>query len=220
MTYSLNQGLSWCDCAGRAVFLDLPRDRYFRLASRDEDAFRQWAARSRNIESASLDRLVAQGVIVPGEEGPPSVPVCARPMTRDLGADGDGRARGWDVVRATLAQKRAEWAVRHQPLAEIVRQSVALPVRDGDPSGDPLATARMVASAFATASLLVRKTDQCLPRALAGRVLCARAGLASTLVFGVRLEPFAAHCWVQWDEYVLIGDFEEARMFTPILMVP
>jgi hypothetical protein len=35
----------------------------------------------------------------------------------------------------------------------------------------------------------------------------------------VRTNPFAAHAWVQIDEEVLVGDFEQVRLFTPILAV-
>jgi hypothetical protein len=37
-----------------------------------------------------------------------------------------------------------------------------------------------------------------------------------SLVFGVRMNPFRAHCWVQLGGQVLIGDFEQVRLFTPI----
>jgi len=45
-----------------------------------------------------------------------------------------------------------------------------------------------------------------------------RRGLAATLVFGVRLTPFAAHCWLQTAETILTGTAAEARNFTPILV--
>jgi hypothetical protein len=66
----------------------------------------------------------------------------------------------------------------------------------------------------------MRKAKQCLPRALGANALCRAAGALPTLVFGVRLAPFAAHCWLQWHEAVIVGDLEQARMFTPILAVP
>jgi hypothetical protein len=34
---------------------------------------------------------------------------------------------------------------------------------------------------------------------------------------GVRIEPWAAHSWVQAGEYVLDGTPEQVRFFTPIL---
>jgi hypothetical protein len=31
--------------------------------------------------------------------------------------------------------------------------------------------------------------------------------------------PFAAHCWVQLGDAVLIGGYEQARLYTPILVI-
>ena len=36
-------------------------------------------------------------------------------------------------------------------------------------------------------------------------------------VFGVRCEPFGAHCWVQDDEYVLNDSVEVVQQYTPIM---
>jgi transglutaminase-like putative cysteine protease len=77
-----------------------------------------------------------------------------------------------------------------------------------------------IAAVFATTPLSFRKTGQCLPRALAANALCRRSGVTTTLVFGVRLAPFAAHCWLQRGSAVIVGDLEQARMFIPILAVP
>jgi hypothetical protein len=38
-------------------------------------------------------------------------------------------------------------------------------------------------------------------------------------VFGVRLEPWAAHCWVQHGHFTLNEDPEEAANYTPIMVI-
>ena len=35
----------------------------------------------------------------------------------------------------------------------------------------------------------------------------------------VRLEPFAAHCWVQYQHYALNEEVEEAANYTPIMAI-
>ncbi len=40
-----------------------------------------------------------------------------------------------------------------------------------------------------------------------------------TWVFGVRTEPFNAHCWVQDESYVLNDSLETVRTYTPIMAV-
>lgn len=50
------------------------------------------------------------------------------------------------------------------------------------------------------------------------RFLCLQ-GTSPTLVFGIRLPPFIAHCWVQHDGCVLTDDCENVLNFQPILTV-
>ena len=95
--------------------------------------------------------------------------------------------------------------------------TVVRPVRDPVFDKD---RARAVADAFRAAATVLRAEDQCLPRAIAARWMCDRYKLDAALVFGVRLDPFAAHSWVQVGDAVIVGDLEQVRLFTPILVVP
>lgn len=57
---------------------------------------------------------------------------------------------------------------------------------------------------------------ECLVRsALLMRFLNQR-GLEADWVFGVRLWPFMAHCWVQLDDLCLNDDVERLTAYTPI----
>lgn len=58
---------------------------------------------------------------------------------------------------------------------------------------------------------------QCLQRSAALVSYLRRLGLGAEWVFGVRLWPFAAHCWVQCDDACLNDDVERLQAFTPIL---
>lgn len=215
MNYSLNNGLSWCVCAGRTVFLDLLCDRYFCLAPDEDEVFQRWVA---GDAPAAAERLCGKGVLVRSETRSGDEPVKAPPMFRDL-ADRAFRPTFGQVLHAAFVQKRAEHAVRRRPLHMLIRQFPAISLADAPRPDAALAHASAVSATLAAAALLIRKSDRCLPRALAARLLCARRGLATSLVFGVRTEPFAAHCWVQWQDAVIVGDLEEARMFTPVLVV-
>jgi len=220
MHHSLSEDLSWCVCAGRAVFLDMPRNCYFCLADADDAAFRRWAA-GEPVEPvpAALQRLVERGVLVRSEKTAGTLPAYVEPATRDLAVEGAGGARMSAALRAALDQMRIQWMLRRHPIAAIVRRHHG-PVAGWSGPGEALAEARRIAGVLATTALLLGKADRCLPRALVARALCARRGLASMLVFGVRMEPFAAHCWVQWGDAVIVGDLEQSRMFTPILALP
>src|SRR3546814_5791235 len=60
------------------------------------------------------------------------------------------------------------------------------------------------------------EADQCLARSIAFRRLAFRLGFAPTLVLGVKLDPFAAHCWVQSEDCVANDSLERVRCFPPI----
>lgn len=59
---------------------------------------------------------------------------------------------------------------------------------------------------------------ECLVRSAMLVSFLRRKGLRADWVFGVRLWPFAAHCWVQEGDVCLNDDFERLGAFTPILV--
>jgi hypothetical protein len=137
-----------------------------------------------------------------------------------LAVESGGKLRVWDIARAVAAQRRAQAEIRHGRLADLVRTAARDRALSAPEGSNADAAARRVAAAFESAALILRKADQCLPRALAARTLGQRLGIRATVVFGVRLDPFAAHCWAQWHDAVIVGDLEEVRLFMPILVVP
>ncbi|MBG7614681.1 lasso peptide biosynthesis B2 protein [Brevundimonas sp. BAL450] len=58
---------------------------------------------------------------------------------------------------------------------------------------------------------------ECLQRSALLVAWLQRHGLRAEWVFGVRLWPFSAHCWVQCEDVCLNDDFERLQAFTPIL---
>ena len=59
----------------------------------------------------------------------------------------------------------------------------------------------------------------CLFDSLALIEFLARYGIFPQWVFGVKMEPFGAHCWVQDGSTVLNDTAEFVRKFTPIMVV-
>lgn len=220
MYYRLRDGLSWCLCGEQVVFLDLARDRYFRLSREDDRHFQNWSGKGcPNTESA--DRLVKARVLVLSESATPPAAMTQVPAPSiDLADEAGPGARWIDVAQALVAQRRAHKLVRRGRLPEALAAIAADPSAATAPNPVADATVRKVAATFASTILGFHKVDQCLPRALAAQAMCRAANVLPTIVFGVRLEPFAAHCWLQWGPAVVVGDLEQARMFTPILAVP
>jgi hypothetical protein len=59
--------------------------------------------------------------------------------------------------------------------------------------------------------------DRCLVRAVALANDALSAGYGVTLVFGVQLRPFGAHCWVEHCGEVLDDSIDHVRRFAPVL---
>jgi hypothetical protein len=98
-----------------------------------------------------------------------------------------------------------------------MRQVALGKLNSGSGADDADVRLHRIAAAFAAAGLVIPAADRCLVRAIALHSLCRRMGIRPRLVFGVRLDPFRAHCWVELDGLVLTQDFEQARLFTAIL---
>jgi hypothetical protein len=157
-------------------------------------------------ESGSGDARHGAGSMLPEADG-------------DLFDDALPRAKPWDLLKVVALQAGAVLQLRRQPLSVIARQVA----RKGEaaarcPAG-PAERLPAIASAFATSSLVLREADRCLPRALAAHAACCREGIPSKLVLGVQLDPFRAHAWVQLGTKVLVGDYEQVRLFTPIAVL-
>lgn len=73
------------------------------------------------------------------------------------------------------------------------------------------------AAAFGRLRLFVSPNGRCLPLSLALATQCASVDVR--LVFGVKLNPFAAHAWVQHGDAVLNDDVHVVRQFTPVLAI-
>jgi hypothetical protein len=216
----VRDGISWCLCSGRVVLLDLAADRYFRMAKDLEPALIAFASGERGpMGEPEQLRLELMGLLEEGTAAvlPPAGTGLAAPA-RDLldeSVDGTGLAA---AAGALLAQWRTKRALRRHGVAGLIRR---IKLREPAlPSPDPVGRAAAIADAFDRSALIWRKTDRCLPRALALWSRCRADGIAATLVLGVRLDPFSAHSWVQLGEAVLVGDFEQARLHVPILVLP
>lgn len=58
----------------------------------------------------------------------------------------------------------------------------------------------------------------CLYRAFVLLSMLRRSGQDAAWVFGVRIWPFSAHCWLQFDDAVLDDDPERIGLYTPIMV--
>lgn len=195
---------------GKPVFLDLERDRYFGLPPA-----LQAAVTDGDLGRAEAD-LLRLGLLSEGPDSRPFAPACAhvpRPSLLDLRL---GRPRLRIVLRATRSLIRIRRRLRMGLIADEV-QAVAS-------AWHAVRTTRAVqagpiAAGFLAARRLVPIPPNCLADSLALAGFLACRGASAELVFGVKLQPFRAHAWVQTREMLLNDGFDGVGEYTPVLVV-
>lgn len=213
MGYRLRDGVRFCICSERAVFLDLPADRYFCLPESIDQAFGRWRDGQADAQS-SLDRLIELGVLVEAEAPPAAAHPAHIPRpARDL--NGETSTNLFWILWAASEQLLARRRLRRSPFGALMLALEGLASRS--PGVERRAHAR-IAAAFAGSRLLLHSHDNCLSHSLAFHRACRRLRIDASLVIGVRLDPFSAHCWVQCADLVLNDSVERVRHYTPIMV--
>ena len=212
----LNPALSFCRVDGRHVFLDVARDRYFCLAGPLDLAFAAMVAGTLD-DAALLARLEDVNLLVRSTDGRP-LTACPAAARLSL-VDGPlmPNAKLYPGLLAELAL--AKLSLRRRPLDTLLhtfRRRKTGCLRQPKAAQVEL---MVIAHTFARLGLFATTHDQCLPRSLALALYLATRGHAPDLVFGVRLNPFKAHCWIECHGAIVNSRLDEARHYTPVLRV-
>jgi len=229
MRYRLREGLHYCVSAGRVIFLDVYLDTYFALPRATDTAFQALCSGSEVTASQweALQTLVRKELISKSATGaalPSHLALCRANL---LSTFESVRPSFGTVVRAFRAQASSALALRLRSFSAIIatteRRRARVERTRGDSRDAPIGAERRiyaeVSAAFAKTNLVFRPADRCLARSLAFVAVCHGYGLLPSLVFGVRTNPFLAHCWVQAEDRILHDDSGEAALYTPILVV-
>lgn len=209
--------ISFATIDGQPIFLDLRRDRYFALDGAAAEAF---AAFRSNPDHPSSDEfakaLVATGLFAPSHEPRSLLPARIATPERDLLEDGASPGLK-DLIQILFLLIGYRRAVRRQPLEIVIARP---PRRNAKRSGSlPTAAALSLAQRFLRARGLIPIKPICLQDSLALHDWLATHGAHPSLVLGVRLDPFAAHCWVQLGKIVLNDASDRVTAYTPVLVV-
>lgn len=216
MGWQLPPGTGYCEASGELVFLDLTRDKYLALRGQDRAAFMRLRAGEPNDRDA-MSRLVATGFVARCDGESRLEPAKIIIPHQDLASHEDGTFTLSMSLRAARALRWARRAMRPNVIAATIGKSAQAKQRLGVAGDED--TVVDVAQRYAACRWLIPVPTRCLIDALALDHILLSRRVAATLVFGVRLEPFAAHCWLQSPETVLTGTSAEARNYTPILVV-
>lgn len=220
MSISLRQGLSFCRVGDRWLFLDCERDRYFRLNDRLDSALTT-LVRGEALNRALVQAFVDHDIL---RETPPQNGGAIRPIMIDVpnrSAIEDAGCLPNESGLAVITEvhwllMKARIGLKRNKLSAILGRNERLSAASSDRNEK-----EAVASAvqFYRARRLFPAPVMCLPDSLAMIEFLARRTYRAWLVFGVRLNPFRAHCWVQTQRYLLNEISDVAARFTPILAV-
>lgn len=216
MGWQLAAGVGFCEVDGELVFLDLRRDKYVALRGNDRAAFERLQA-ARPNSSDDMTRLVRTGLIARCDGAEKLLPTAIDVPAVDLATREHAGFSSIMACSAAAALRRARRAMQPQNIATVLAASARAKQVAGFGSSEEALT--LVAARYVACRWAIPVEPRCLIDALALDDILLRRGLVATLVFGVRLNPFAAHCWLQSSERILTGTAAEARNFTPIMVV-
>lgn len=213
MGWRLASGVGYCEVDGELVFLDLGRDKYLSLRGGDRTAFERLKSGEPN-DSEAMTRLVGTRLLQRCEGGSRLDAASIRVPADDLSS----RDAPFDLRTAFSSALALRWAASAMKPDRIARTMAGLVERKSGAVSDEIEIVDCAAR-YAACRWINPVAPRCLIDALALDRLLLKQGLSASLVFGVRLAPFAAHCWLQTPGYILTCTAADAHNFTPIMVV-
>lgn len=190
------------------MFLDIVADRYFMLPQEQADHFLDMI---RDLDHADPSPLFAS--LFSQCDGVSAVD----PTTTNVLHEGIPPAeRRINIsMLAVLWTHVSAWRMLRTLPFEQVLQRIASPIANRGDGRDIVRRAKE----FGSSDALIDRHDRCLLKTVAMAIYLRRHGMQPTMVLGVTLNPFRAHCWLQSDAVLLNETPEVVRNFTPILVV-
>lgn len=200
-----------CVEGGEVIFLDLRRDRYWRVSKAAAPAIANVVAAG---SAKAAPTLVGHSLIRP-RENENGAGVAAQTYRKPRAA-----LELSDVAASTLGMRLAFfWSCLAASLILRSRRLDALFALLGSwkrRANEPTRAMSADASAFEALRPWWPAQRVCLFDSIALNFFLRARGHAPDLVVGVRTGPFAAHCWVEADGVVVGDTLEQCVAFTPI----
>ena len=234
--YELAPGVFACATGRRYIFLDLRRDRYIAVP----------AARMQRIapmisglnpdghandflglnDESSTDvagELLQAGLLRHAVrlQGPrPPLPAAATYELEYSNHAPTDRRTPRHSLRAVRAMLRADIALRWTPLWRIADRIRASKTHAApDLSDPPPWEVESITSSLLHIRPWYPRNYLCLYDSLTLMLLLGSCRISADWFFGVREDPFIAHCWVQHKSTVLNDHLDRIRLFVPIMAI-
>jgi len=197
---------------GRPLFMDEEADSYFLLEGDIEAEFLDLVRDARPLAQSASPALRAALTLAPTLAS--IVVADAPPGERSLlDQMGTVHARLGDALAIARLLRRVRRDISRKPISTILAALQAATGND-EVSGPVLDRARR----FLAARTLVPYAPHCLRDSLAlAQWLGPRS--AALLVFGAKLDPFGAHCWLQLGDLLLNDRVETISLFRPVRVI-
>lgn len=206
MPLAKDDAMAWTLAGDHVVFLDLVRDRYFRLPDHESASFRAAVERGEIERWGQPPHFSIPHDWVPALQDPPRVPQAGFNLT--------------GIAASLWLQRRLERRLEITPFRQVLletRSMVDAKVRDAR-KADPNGLCQILTD-FEHARLIRSAANRCVPRSLAILLRCASQRIRAHAVIGVTADPFQAHCWAQYGAIVLGDSIDNVKRFTPLLVL-
>jgi hypothetical protein len=169
-----------------------------------------------------IDALLANGVLTPKQDNgkPFAVSEIESPLAELLASPTNklGIRAAKHLPMFLVSCNRMDRALRKQPLIDTLQRSQARRIRhNAQLPPFEFNSARLLIESFYQLRPLYPRPYLCLFDSLALLEFLACQGHFPRLIFGVRADPFSAHCWIQAGNVVLNDNLERVRAHTPIM---
>lgn len=209
------------------VFLDLEQDEYTLIMGEAAAALRELADDAAGAAAAraipkSLHELIEAGLLTTDPNAGRRFSATRRSLAlQSLLDTATTRAavkasHVYNFIAACVtAATRLRWSrIKNTVSAVAKRKALLAPGPHVD-----IEKARQLSAIFHQLRRLFPANYLCLFDSLALIEFLARYDVYPDWVFGVRLEPWGAHCWIQHQDFAFDNSLEEAADFTPIMVV-
>lgn len=211
MEYHLRDHLSFGAVGTHLVLLDLAADRYFQLHG--AEAALLTGSDRKCADPSAYEMLAAKGVLNRGA-GSAIEPVVA-PTGLASAVETSGREIRIGVAEVTRERLGAAWSLRRRGLHATITRWRTQKAEAGGLGGDD-DEAGAIARGYAATRMLLPAPRLCVPDSLALLRCLWKRGVGGDLYFGVRLDPFAAHAWVQRSETILSDSLGTVSEYRPV----
>lgn len=227
--YFLPHHVHACFAANRTIFLDMKRGTYFGLDPEKTELLRHAlddAPTAEQVASPIAAELIGLGLLTTSRSAsktflPPAASAPEAPLLPLI--DDQPNLSAARVLRFLMTCSAVAWRLKFRPLDRSLAHLAHRKSRStaGFIAEDVvLARARDLTRAFLhLRPFAYAARNRCLLDSLALAEFLASYGIRATCVFGVRANPFEAHCWLQIGSHVVNETPEMAQRYAPILSV-